>query len=236
MSHFQLSNMYLTLYTPTLHTLPSSKLKYLILIAKLSKMRLFRDFQTLWVNTLDVYSYTLSKDHIFTLRRRRISWRSSTSSEGTLIEARRALAPAVTPAAEPGICPGRYMTLWLLLAALRMLCLSMAALTSENLRWANCSWVGGAKSSEFLGEDLGIGLLMTGGFKEGLRTLLERGDLVKARSEATGKTSFSLAESWLSRRSRTRCSIVEAATPGFGLTKTCNRISHDRYYLLDNWH
>ena len=50
------------------------------------------------------------------------------------------------------------------------------------------------KSSEFLGEDLGIGLLMTGGFTEGLRTLLERGDLVKAKSEA-GKTSFSLAES-----------------------------------------
>ena len=177
----------------------------------------------LWFSTtvqhLDIYSYTLSKDHIFTLRRLRISAKSSTSSEGTRIDARRALALA----AAAGICPGRYMTLWLRLAALRILCLSMAALTSENRRWANCSWVGGAKSSEFLGEDLGIGLLMTGGFTEGLRTLLERGDLVKAKSEA-GKTSFSLAESWLSRRSRTRCSIVEA--PGFGLTKTCNRISH----------
>eukprot|EP00093_Oithona_nana_P005732 05732.XXX_46372_46079_1 [CDS] Oithona nana genome sequencing. len=40
MSHFQLSNMYLTLYTPILQTFshsihsPNSKLKYLILIAK----------------------------------------------------------------------------------------------------------------------------------------------------------------------------------------------------------
>ena len=55
--------------------------------------------------------------------------------------------------------------------------------------------MGGAKSREFLGESLlGIGLLMTGGFREGRLTLLERGDLVKAKSEA-GKTSFSLAES-----------------------------------------
>ena len=135
-------------------------------------MRLFCDFHTLYQH-LDIYSYTLSKDHIFTLRRLRISAKSSTSSEGTRIDARRALALA----AAAGICPGRYMTLWLRLAALRILCLSMAALTSENRRWANCSWVGGAKSSEFLGEDLGIGLLMTGGFTEGLRTLLERGDL-----------------------------------------------------------
>ena len=140
------------------------------------------------------------------------------------MDARRALALPLAL----GIWPGRYMTLWLLLAALRMLCLSMAALTSENLRWANCSWVGGAKSREFLGESLlGIGLLMTGGFREGRLTLLERGDLVKGRS---GKTSFSLAESWLSLLSRTRCSIVA----GFGLTKTWRK-TRPWHLSQSNW-
>ena len=104
----------------------------------------------------------------------------------------------------------------------------MAALTSENLRWANCSWVGGAKSREFLGESLlGIGLLMTGGFREGRLTLLERGDLVKGRS---GKTSFSLAESWLSLLSRSRCSIVAE----FGLTKTWRK-TRPWHLSQSNW-
>ena len=42
--------------------------------------------------------------------------------------------------------------LWDLLAAFLILCLSIAALTSENRLWANCSWVGGAKSTEFWGD------------------------------------------------------------------------------------
>ena len=99
----------------------------------------------------------------------------------------------------------------------------MAASTCENRLWANCSWVGGAKSNEFLGEWVGMGLLMTGGLSEGRRTLLERGDLVRFRS---GKTSFS-AESWLNLRSRTKCSIAA----GFGLTSTWNWKLHKIYYF-----
>ena len=57
-----------------------------------------------------------------------------------------------------------YMTLCDRLAALLELCRSIAALTSENRRWANCDSVGGASSNAFFG-DIGwptdIGMLTT---------------------------------------------------------------------------
>ena len=89
--------------------------------------------------------------------------------------------------------------------------------------------MGGANRSEFLGECVGMGLLMTGGLSEGRRTLLERGDLVRFRS---GKTSFSAFESWLSLRSRTKCSMAA----GFGLTSTYNgKLQFDYMCVTSVW-
>ena len=110
-----------------------------------------------------------------------------------------------------------------LLACFLILCLSMAALTSENLLWANCSWVGGAKSTEFWGETVefwGMGTLTTTGFI--ISDLRRPSDLLGLEPEA--EKSFLLSVLiWLNLLSRTRCSMVEA---GFWLTKTYKRYQY----------